>query len=81
MIKVRKVKLQQSQVTKVQKVKLEVHQLVRLLLGQETQVHYPLDIFYVMDLQSAEPHMHLYSLLLELHTELVTVHQHSIFQT
>ena len=80
MIKDKKVKHQQLQVTKVQKVKLEVHQLVRLLLGQEVQVLFQQDTFYVMDLQSAELLTHLYLLLLELHTELVTVHQHSTFQ-
>ena len=58
-------------VIKVKRVKkvhrVEVHQLVRLLLGLEVRVLYPLDISYVMAQQLVDPHTQLFSLLLEQH--------------
>ena len=55
-------------VKRVRKVhRVEVHQLVRLLLGLEVRVLYPLDISYVMAQQLVDPHTQLFSLLLEQH--------------
>ena len=55
-------------VKRVRKVhRVEVHQLVRLLLGLEVRVLYPLDISYVMVQQLVDPHTQLFLLLLEQH--------------
>ena len=55
-------------VKRVRKVhRVEVHQLVRLLLGLEVRVLYHLDISYVMVQQLVDPHTQLFSLLLEQH--------------
>ena len=57
--------------------KVEVHQLVRLLLGQEVQVLYLQVIFYVMVLQLVELRTQLYLLSLELLMVLEMDHLHS----
>ena len=50
-------------VKRVRKVhRVEVHQLVRLLLGLEVRVLYHLDISYVMVQQLVDPHTQLFSL-------------------
>ena len=71
---------QVQRVIKVKRVKkvhrVEVHQLVRLLLGLEVQVLFLLVISYVMVLRSVDPHTQLYLLLLEQHMVLEMDHLH-----